>query len=1509
MASDTRTLIEDVIRRWDPTLDLRPSGSVQTEVIDPLVESMGTDPLGEDLAQFIMDRLGQEHSDLLPVAGDAIYDTLISPMITILEPFRREVNRVLLNQTVSSPSLSDEDADALVANLFTSPRQGGDRSRGVVRLYFVNPSRVVVSSGTTFSSKGGLTFTPESPVGIDADRMAAQKEEGLYWLEVSVVAEKTGSEYNVFAEDIVRVNGVPNVIRVTNKVAFSGGDKAETNTELLGRAEVSLAERSLNTARGIVARLSDAFPNRFRFIEVVRHGDSEMKRDLVKGSSGVVLAHTGLGLPINNKFVVSVDQAHGAVTPGVGDQITLFYPPSMYANADLVNAGLNQVTGRMQSFTVSNVESGVEFSDNKNVDVYTLSGTPPLVNPSLVAALAGDGVSPVVYWIESAAPITISDIPGGILQPDAEITIKQDEVHVGGHVDVYVKPTRVSQSSVNLASAKGESPLVADIDLMRVTQVGKVNSASARFKTDGVRAGDLLDIETGDYRGVYPIMDVIDENNLLVDGDFAVNFVGARFRVIRTMAVDLVEPKHIKVPFGRIGGRDLDTVAGSATFDTGLDDLRGLGAVVGDTIRLLGGEDKGDYTIRAWSADDGTKPLVDRRTTRTNAGLDYEVFSATAGITRPLVRVRDVRLLDSQGANPSDRVPYGLPILIRTVCCVTGASVTDQGDLLAVVPKLLLADFPNNTVYEVTDLDKNAGMTSVANGGNLPNYAFGGNDTTRTACFVAFSPMAVDTAMFVIGDIDQKPAGGYVGAHDDPELAAAQVGDVLEVKDGPNKGSYTIKSVDKVRFTSMAAGGGDPAVTGSVVFVQAEETIPETSLPYTERILTQFKNGADTAYDRLATMLSDERAALEALGYDFGGNNPTPDNVLAIWAEDHASYHYGTRGRGKIRLYFMDPLWFTLQAGTGTDASTFVTEEGLQFRLPFDSTVQVYPDRSVVGAENYPRELLIDPNDDGGALALDDVLLGHWTLASGATATADAWRIGARAGDVLEVHEERTLNPNNHGYWDAVVVQTSAGSSQITLMSDQNTGKNHTFGLAKIGDIVVLENGADAGTYKVVERVDDDNLKLNKLLVASRSELAPGGMGSRPILPPAAIPNDSGKMVVDAGKNKFYRQDDQTDPSFADEFVGKYLQLYNQPAFINSVFKIVDNQAGANPTWIEVSDPDGLWNNGSGNFSWLITDHKDGMSNVRIYSRSASKHVIETIGAQGPFPAAGVAGAELENVTTSYLHLATPLQSPPSFKPPFRITRAGKTVSPKDMKEVTESGVHYVELDVISDGVSEAYNIDNDVILQEKDNWVSEGYTITSKNVATTFSEGEDVELYLPVRVLPEALDDEQSNRVSVSGRGVQVTYEHAPMLVTAQSLFSSPLERVAVANSLVKHPIPAYLYLDIQYSGGQSVSVMVRELRDMLDATRATDRLEVSDVEAVLHRSGATFIDQDIALLVVYHALDRRRMGARTTNFFPASTNPPFVEGSSRLISYVSGPNRANETDPVGERTTLRRI
>lgn len=102
-------------------------------------------------------------------------------------------------------------------------------------------------------------------------------------------------------------------------------------------------------------------------------------------------------------------------------------------------------------------------------------------------------------------------------------------------------------------------------------------------------------------------------------------------------------------------------------------------------------------------------------------------------------------------------------------------------------------------------------------------------------------------------------------------------------------------------------------------------------------------------------------------------------------------------------------------------------------------------------------------------------------------------------------------------------------------------------------------------------------------------------------------------------------------------------------------------------------------------------------------------------------------------------------------------------------------------------------------------------------------------------------------------GASVVVSYDRAGAVADIQSYMLQPEARVINNNPLVRHFLPAYPVMEIQYRGGVSVSEMTNKVSTFLSSLYPNRPLEVFDLATVLERAGATYVafPQQVAFLV----------------------------------------------------------
>jgi len=466
-----RDLLVEKLELYNSSLDVSTGSPLWNEVVYPVFQALGSDPFDTDIYEFLRDRIKQEFPTIGAEEGDVLVDLLITPLELLLEPLKREIQIVRRGQSIAGhKEMRLEDAKDLAANFFTDWR-GGARALTSLRVYFSSPTFVNIFTTAAFTTSAGLKFYPVTSVSVRPEVMLLQRSGTEYYADVLVIAETAGEEYNVAKGTITNVEGISGWARISNLSAVTGGEAAETASELLARTRTSLAERSLNVRRGIVSRLKSDFPG-IVDVEAIGYGDPEMDRDILTGGGEGSVMSTGICV-IVGQFVLMFSMFEqrgelGTAQVSVGDEIELNYWKFLY---DVDASGANE------TFTIDTIlfDSRSAITEMPSVLLFRIDGA-----PSVGAPIAGSlpGVLPGVFCVvRSTGKLEISDIPGGIQAPDTArgtIEIEDGEVHIGGHYDVWVRPGSTSVSTAEISTKRSEISHLEGDDLVTAGESSEV---------------------------------------------------------------------------------------------------------------------------------------------------------------------------------------------------------------------------------------------------------------------------------------------------------------------------------------------------------------------------------------------------------------------------------------------------------------------------------------------------------------------------------------------------------------------------------------------------------------------------------------------------------------------------------------------------------------------------------------------------------------------------------------------------------------------------------------------------------------------------------------------------------------------------------------------------------------------------------------------------------------------------------------------------------------------------
>jgi hypothetical protein len=655
--TDIKTFLQDLLVRFDPSIDLSDGSRAQTEIIEPILGRIGTDPFDTDIETFVRERITQAFPKLNITQTAALEDTLISPMRVLLEPIVREVKLVKLRQSAiaNAERVGDDEVDAVIANFFEGRKTGG-YARGVVRVNFQAPTTVSFTLIQVASTRSGLRFLPSPAQTITADQMLLNRDGQEFYCDISYVAEKRGDEYNVDRGEIITIANLSSASRVRNLNRFDSGVPRENSIDLVARVESKQGDRTLTTSRGIISELTDNFPA-VRRIQVIGFKDPEMLRDIVKGG--------GLGPALPPDTFGPVYGAAQAVDDGDGNVTT----KRLSASTGHFVSRIGSAGSDPSAFFLTLVyeDSGPVLVDARVLEV--ISDTDVLVDYEFPSFPLN------VSWMLRKRELTISDIPGGITlpdTPDGQLIIRSDEVHIGGKTDLYIAGAVVAQT-VAIEGISDEQPIARGSNAQTGVALGSPPALDWIIINDppgGAAALQAL-ISDGSFSivldegvdvGSYDVRDsVVSGSTLQVRVPVALTGVVANllWKIVDEINIELTETKDIKVE-----GADLVMVAGNALITT-LSSTNFIDANVqqNDIVRVDADEAGGDFTVQVVGA---VSLQVSPVPIRTLSNLSYTIFRPSGNVLTPVVRITALDLLDSGGAPNGVKIPYRDPVAIIT---------------------------------------------------------------------------------------------------------------------------------------------------------------------------------------------------------------------------------------------------------------------------------------------------------------------------------------------------------------------------------------------------------------------------------------------------------------------------------------------------------------------------------------------------------------------------------------------------------------------------------------------------------------------------------------------------------------------------------------------------------------------------------------------------------------------------------------------------------------------------
>lgn len=217
----------------------------------------------------ISDTLQGTYDNLLTKAGSVVYELIMRPFAYLLAWFNSNITEYMSKYSVSylmtSSATDTEYADIIASNYFTS-RRIGDKARGMVTALLSKPllqlprntlfdiggigfitEKSIIATGSAPEVAGDVQYIPVMPAGKDT-----------YMAFIPVVARNAG-EREFFAGTPVKCSyNAPQVLAFKLTTPITGGQSAETDSELMTRLKLSVSNPVTGTRQSLKRRLIDA---------------------------------------------------------------------------------------------------------------------------------------------------------------------------------------------------------------------------------------------------------------------------------------------------------------------------------------------------------------------------------------------------------------------------------------------------------------------------------------------------------------------------------------------------------------------------------------------------------------------------------------------------------------------------------------------------------------------------------------------------------------------------------------------------------------------------------------------------------------------------------------------------------------------------------------------------------------------------------------------------------------------------------------------------------------------------------------------------------------------------------------------------------------------------------------------------------------------------------------------------------------------------------------------------
>jgi hypothetical protein len=637
-----------------------------------------------------------------------------------------------------------------------------------------------------------------------------------------------------------------------------------------------------------------------------------------------------------------------------------------------------------------------------------------------------------------------------------------------------------------------------------------------------------------------------------------------RARIVRDIRLDLIAPKIPKLPFTHSPVSDLQTNVGSNEFRFSSINVQDFSVKVGDTINILEGPDAGEFIIISFGPVSGSV-FVDRVASATGANLSYQIYTKQVGLTRPLVRLKGIEVLDSTGQTTGITVPYGDAVDIRPDCNfeTAGHEKITYDKQLVIFPDMpewasggLSPDAVSlGSVDNTTDARYTLGLT-VADGVVRSVTHDASNQVKKTE--VNVPPFLWngrrDKILALVSRADPSFPSSIAGIHKSSDLADAKIGDSLTIHDGPNQGKYVILDLRVFELWGKTDQGHR-----KVAIIQVDPPLKvdpiRTALGLINTVEgTQFYSASalfgflqyaadwDNPSGFYATFITKLRSDLASVGVTF-----STDEDLKSFFDSliRSSYSVGPSANGTFRTFFLEPV--SAEFNFGEEPTTFdlASDGSKRFRIdPNIDPAQILPESLVSTSPSLWNRNL------GVRLIQDDFAY----LTSGSPFATR----GVRSGDVLEFYPAINDLPARGIMTSSWMCVTQSGSNIVQLILPPSNGTQEA-GYGGVdnftdfvpGQLFFIDSGPDIGSFIVTKVLDQDWVSNPPVIRLQLDQPLTHSTDGFPVIATGATP----PAQIDFGSNL---------PSYLQ---GDHITF---PASLHSKHLKVDVSANGGATWTTV---------------------------------------------------------------------------------------------------------------------------------------------------------------------------------------------------------------------------------------------------------------------------------------------------------------------------------------------------